>query len=80
MERKIRATYEGKMTPEIRAYLNELERVMNANVDVDRLVAASEQAALEASTFGTSKPINPADFIRPSARGPAPSTPTPSSD
>lgn len=41
---RIRVNYRGQETPEIRAYLDKVEAALNDNVDVEKLIADTEEA------------------------------------
>ena len=60
---RIKASYSGEMTPEIRAWLDQVERILNERVDVRKLVEAADRAAIEASVFGSAE-TDPTDFIK----------------
>lgn len=63
-QRRIKLDYRGPQTPEIRIWLDEAEAIMNARVDVDRLVALSDQAARDLDTFGSAI-IDPVECLNP---------------
>ena len=50
---KITLTCRGEMTPDVRAYLDEVERVLNERIDVDRLVDDVRRAAADLHAFGS---------------------------
>ena len=70
---RIKVGYTGPMTPEVQAYLDQVERIMNERIDVPKLAAAADNAALAASVFGSAD-MHPEDFIRSEPDAPAGST------